>query len=120
MATRDHIAHVPYAELERRFREWEAWTCVVCGGRVDFLAFGNEPQPRRPLFECAKCGRRSDGCQTFEGHHLLYQACPLEDGVPSRCGHWRSEWAQSRGCCPLCGAGREVGVGGDKVTAQSR
>ena len=108
MACREHIAHVPYGELARRFRERGVWTCVVCGGKVEYRAFGHEPRPRRPLFECEGCGRRSDGCQTFEGHHLLYEGCALADRVPTRCGHWLCEWARPGGGCPVCGARREV------------
>jgi hypothetical protein len=103
----EHTVHVPYAELARRFREWGEWTCVRCGGRVEYREFGHEPRPGVPLFECVACGRRSDGCQTFEGHHVLYGECALEDRVPTRCGHWLCEWARPGGECPVCGARRE-------------
>jgi hypothetical protein len=102
MATKEHIAYLPYAELARVYRESEGWTCVTCGGPVEFMEFGHEPQPRMPLFECTICGRRSDGCQTFEGHHLLYGGCPLEENVSSRCGYWLGDWARPRGTCPVC------------------
>ena len=107
-AMAEHTAYVPYTELARRFEASGEWTCVACGGRVRYRAFGHEPQPRRPLFECLSCGRRSDGCQTFEGHHLLYGACALEDRAPVRCGHWFCQWARTGGTCPVCGASREV------------
>jgi putative intracellular protease/amidase len=106
MARREHIAYVPYAELARAFRESGGWTCAVCGGAVVFMGFGHEPQPRVPLFECTRCGRRSDGCQTFEGHHLLYGGCPLADEASSRCGYWLGQWARPRGGCPVCGRAR--------------
>jgi hypothetical protein len=112
MAVKEHIAYVPYAELTRMFHETGGWTCAACGGRVQFMAFGNEPQPRIPLFQCLVCGRRSDGCQTFEGHHLLYGGCPLDEDVSSRCGYWQGDWAKPRGTCPVCRssvhAGREM------------
>lgn len=109
MPVKDHTAYVPYAVLARAFEESDGWTCVCCGGPVEFLGFGHQPQPRRPLFACRQCGRRSDGCQTFEGHHLLYGVCALEDGNTSRCGYWQGEWARARGVCPVCGAVRLVG-----------
>jgi hypothetical protein len=107
MAVKEHIAYVPYAELARLFARSRPWTCVACGGGVAFRAFGHEPQPRRPLFECVACGRRSDGCQTFEGHHALYGICALSDPAASRCGHWLCSWQKAQGVCPVCGAARE-------------
>jgi len=104
MPVREHIVHVPYAELLQHFREEGRWTCIVCGGRVRCRFFGHQPQPRVPLFECERCGRRSDGCQTFEGHHLLYRYCPLEEAHTMRCGHWRPEWQRAKGTCPVCAA----------------
>ena len=104
MALREHVAYVPYANLVEHFHDAGGWTCVACGGRVEFRGFGHEPRPRVPLFECAGCGRRSDGCQTFEAHHLLYDGCALEDEAPARCGHWLCEWALAAGTCPVCGA----------------
>jgi hypothetical protein len=103
MAVNDYTAHVPYAELAARFGEQGGWTCVACRGRVEYKGFGHEPRPRVPLFECQRCGRRSDGCQTFEGHHVLYGYCALEDRVNSRCGHWLCSWERARGECPVCG-----------------
>ena len=102
MPVREHIVHVPYAELLQHFREEGRWTCIVCGGRVRCRFFGHQPQPRVPLFECERCGRRSDGCQTFEGHHLLYRYCPLAEAHTMRCGHWRPEWQRAKGTCPVC------------------
>jgi hypothetical protein len=107
MPVHEHIAHVPYEVLVRHFEEAGEWTCVVCGGKVTFRSFGHEPQPRVPLFECEQCGRRSDGCQTFEGHHLLYRYCPLDDGVSMRCGYWQCEWQRARGACPVCGGSKD-------------
>ena len=118
MARKDHTAYVPYAELARRFRECGKWTCVVCGGRVELRGFGHRPRPQRPLFECERCGRRSDGCQTFEGHHLLYGGCALEDEVPTRCGHWLCDWARPAGRCPVCGVSR--GAEPEYATARGR
>ncbi len=102
MAIRDHVAYVPYADLISHWQERGGWTCVWCGGRVTCREFGHAPHPNVPLFECETCGRRSDGCQTFEGHHLLYAYCPLEDAGKMRCGHWLCEWEKARGRCPVC------------------
>ena len=118
MAIREQIAHVPYAELKRAFAMSGPWTCVACGGSVGFRAFGHEPHPHRPLFECARCGRRSDGCQTFEGHHALYGACALSGDVPSRCGHWLCGWQKAQGLCPVCGAVRVAAP--EEATARRR
>jgi len=112
MVVTEHAAYVPYDELVRHFREDAGWTCVACGGRVQCRLFGHEPHPGVPLFECQACGRRSDGCQTFEGHHLLYDYCPLHDAGNTRCGHWACEWAKARGTCPVCGA---VGAADERV-----
>ncbi len=103
MPVREHVAYLPYADLVRRFEEAGRWTCVLCGGVVLCRYFGHPPQPQVPLFECQQCGRRSDGCQTFEGHHLLYHYCPHQDGCNMRCGHWPSEWGRAQGACPVCG-----------------
>jgi len=105
-AMAEHVAYVPYAQLVQDFSKCGRWTCVACGGPVEFLGFGHDPKPRVPLFACLECGRRSDGCQTFEAHHLLYGGCALDDGVPMRCGHWLCSWARPRGACPVCGASR--------------
>jgi len=107
MAVREHVAYVPYAKVVEHFRTRDGWTCTACGGPVAFMGFGHQPQPQRPLFECASCGRRSEGCQTFEGHHLLYGSCALDNAAPMRCGHWRCTWAPPRGKCPICGATRD-------------
>jgi putative intracellular protease/amidase len=115
MARKEHVAYVPYAELIRAFQGNGGWTCAVCGGRVVFLAFGHEPRPRVPLFACTACGRQSDGCQTFEGHHLLYGYCPLAENVSSRCGYWLGEWARPRGACPVCGRGLGALLGGPEI-----
>jgi len=102
MARKEHIAYVPYRRLVAAFHENGGWSCAACGGRIRFLGFGHDPQPRVPLFQCSLCGRRSDGCQTFEGHHLLYGYCPLRDDAHSRCGYWLGDWAKARGPCPVC------------------
>ncbi len=105
-----HEVYVPYAVLVRHFQEAGSWTCVSCGGRVRCRYYGHPPKPHVPLFECVECGRRSDGCQTFEGHHLLYGYCPLDDHCAMRCGHWHCDWKWPRGKCPVCGP-REPKVG---------
>ena len=104
MPVREHIAHVPYAQVVEHFLARGGWTCTACGGPVTFMGLGHHPQPRRPLFVCGGCERRSEGCQTFEGHHLLYGGCALDNAAPMRCGYWRGAWAAPRGECPICGA----------------
>jgi hypothetical protein len=113
----EYVAHVPYAELVQRFRQAQTWTCIVCGSPVRYRGFGHAPRPRVPLFECTGCGRRSDGCQTFEGHRLLYGACALDDDCPVRCGHWLCSWERPRGTCPVCGRTRETPSGASQPGA---
>ena len=60
-----------------------------------------------PRFRCPKCGRTSDGCQTFEGFHTIYGVCPTRlasEGVRFDCGVWtNSWWTVPHGKCPICG-----------------
>ena len=94
---------VPSSRLVEAFHEAGEWTCTACGGGVRLV--GDEVR----VFECADCGRESDGCQTFEGHHLLYGACPLDEEGVGRCGNWRGDWLRARGACPVCGRVRGLG-----------
>jgi hypothetical protein len=120
MAAREHIAYVPYRDLVAHYHRTGDWTCVRCGGRVSFQGFGHNPKPGVPLFQCLDCGRRSDGCQTFEAHHLLYSACALDDRVPTRCGHWLCDWARPTGTCPICGSSRTTEPKGLFPATESR
>lgn len=83
-------------------------TCIACGGRVRFAGY-----QRRfgfsvsPLFVCEECERTSDGCQTFEGFHLMYGRCPRrvagKQGAID-CGVWPNGiGVVPRGPCLVCG-----------------
>ncbi|MFB0509246.1 MAG: CvpA family protein [bacterium] len=90
------------------FRRLEQSTCIECGAEVNF-----EGYKRRggllvsPLFVCPNCGRRSDGCQTYEGFHRIYGHCPIEIAEDSRlldCGVWSNNRpVLPKGKCPVCG-----------------
>ena len=60
-----------------------------------------------PKFKCPQCDRTSDGCQTFEGFHAIYDACPAElarEGLQFDCGVWTNGWwTVPQGPCPVCG-----------------
>ena len=83
-------------------------TCIECGGPVLFDGYfrrvGVSVSPR---FTCTRCGRTSDGCQTFEGFHLMYGRCPIdvaESLGPIDCGVWPNDRpVYPRGVCPVCG-----------------
>ncbi len=54
-------------------------TCIKCGGECIFSGyFLKSGMSIIPKFTCKNCGRTSDGCQTFEIFHLLYNKCPVE------------------------------------------
>lgn len=83
-------------------------TCIECGAEVNFLGY-----KRRggllvsPLFVCPNCGRKSDGCQTYEGFHQIYGHCPIEvveKSGPIDCGVWNNHRpVYPKGSCPVCG-----------------
>jgi hypothetical protein len=82
-------------------------TCVACGSRVRFDGYFRVGTSVAPRFTCPKCGRTSDGCQTFEGFHRMYRRCPAviaESLGPIDCGVWTNGRAvYPRGVCPVCG-----------------
>ncbi len=83
-------------------------TCIECGARVHFDGYFNRIGASiSPRFTCPDCGRRSDGCQTFEGFHRMYGLCPGEVAQalgPIDCGVWPNDRAlYPRGVCPVCG-----------------
>ncbi len=102
---------LPMAGSERRlidFSELDGSTCIVCEGEVRFLGyFRNDYHTLSPKYECSSCGRTSDGCQTFEGHHLLYGQCPAvlgRQGYRFDCGIWTNGYFhRPTGRCPVCG-----------------
>ncbi len=83
-------------------------TCIECGAKVRFVGY-----KRRngilvsPFFVCPACGRKSDGCQTFEGFHKIYGRCPIEvveKSGPIDCGVWNNQRpVYPKGKCPICG-----------------
>jgi membrane protein required for colicin V production len=90
------------------FRALDQATCFVCGGAVEFLGFlDNGKGAISPKFICTSCGRTSDGCQTYEGYHALYDQCPVElgnQGYRFDCGIWtNNSFHRPLGPCPVCG-----------------
>ncbi|MCM8764718.1 MAG: hypothetical protein NC830_05115, partial [Candidatus Omnitrophica bacterium] len=88
------------------FTKFEGYTCINCGGKVKFEGyFSKYGAGIVPKFVCEKCGRVSDGCQTYEGYHKLYNACPVElarQGVKFDCGSWLNRtWITPTGPCPI-------------------
>jgi uncharacterized membrane protein required for colicin V production len=92
------------------FSALDGATCFVCGEEVSFLGYQrNRYGTISPKFICTGCGRTSDGCQTYEGHHLLYDRCPVDlgrQGYRFDCGIWSNgNYHRPTGRCPVCGAG---------------
>ena len=90
------------------FRQLDGATCFVCGDSVAFEGYlANSLGSLSPKFTCAGCGRTSDGCQTFEGHHLMYGQCPVvlgRRGYRFDCGIWsNASYHRPAGTCPVCG-----------------
>lgn len=90
------------------FAALEGTACFVCEGPVEFLGFmNNNKGSYSPKFTCIECGRTSDGCQTYEGYHLMYEQCPVElgnRGYRFDCGIWTNHsYHRPSGPCPTCG-----------------
>ncbi len=90
------------------FSKLEGSTCIDCSGTVEFLGYLRTDQGAiSPKFACGSCGRTSDGCQTYEGHHLLYDRCPAEmgrKGYRTDCGMWSNgNFIRVTGTCTVCG-----------------
>jgi len=91
------------------FESLEGSTCFVCGEPVKFLGYlNNQTGSVSPKFICTGCGRTSDGCQTYEGYHLMYKQCPVilgNQGYRFDCGIWtNNSYYRPTGTCPVCGA----------------
>jgi len=60
-----------------------------------------------PKFRCARCGRTTDGCQSFQGMHAIYNECPVEIArrdIKLNCGVWTNrDWVYPLGPCPVDG-----------------
>ena len=83
-------------------------TCIECNAKVNFKGYKRKfGLLVSPLFVCPKCGRTSDGCQTFEGFHKIYGQCPVEIVKkigPIDCGVWTNNRpVYPKGKCPVCG-----------------
>ena len=101
------VSAVPAAQfLKLNFTKFEGYTCINCGGKIHFMGY----LPKYgvgivPKFVCQECGRTSDGCQTYEGYHQFYNACPVElakNGLKFDCGNWPNHnWVTPLGPCPV-------------------
>ncbi|MCM8822017.1 MAG: CvpA family protein [Candidatus Omnitrophica bacterium] len=92
--------------IKMNFTKFEGYTCINCGGKVKFDGYSAKYGAGIvPKFVCEKCGRVSDGCQTYEGYHKLYNACPVElarQDVKFDCGTWSNRsWVTPTGPCPV-------------------
>lgn len=91
------------------FRRLTGATCIECGSPVSFQGYRRKGAEVSPLFVCPDCGRQSDGCQTYEGFHEMYDRCPHEiatEGVGLDCGVWPNDRpVRPVGVCPDCGRG---------------
>ena len=81
--------------------------CIQCGGELEYLGYQkNKDDNISPKFICHNCGRTSDGCQSFEGHHLLYDRCPEIMGLQgyrTDCGIWPNDnFIRVTISCPVC------------------
>ncbi len=93
----------------RRFnyRELDGAVCIDCGGRVKYDGLQKKGIISYPHFTCAKCGRVSDGCQTFQGYHLIYNRCPYTEKDGTDCKVWANpRKAVPEKPCPVCGRSR--------------
>jgi membrane protein required for colicin V production len=90
------------------FRTLDNATCFVCGDKVEYLGIlDNGKGSVSPKFVCTACGRTSDGCQTYEGYHVMYEKCPValgNQGYRFDCGIWtNNSYHRPVGPCPVCG-----------------
>ena len=92
------------------FEALDRATCFACGEEVNFLGYlANGRGSISPKFTCSGCGRTSDGCQTYEGYHEMYEVCPVElakQGYRFDCGIWANRrYVKPEGTCVVCGTG---------------
>ncbi|MDW7730780.1 MAG: hypothetical protein SCJ94_12400, partial [Bacillota bacterium] len=90
------------------YRELDQSTCFACGEPVDFMGYADNGKGSvSPKFICSGCGRTSDGCQTYEGYHVMYNVCPVEmanQGYRFDCGIWNNNrYVRPEGPCVVCG-----------------
>ncbi len=89
------------------FETLDGSTCFVCDNPVEFSGFlDNNKGSLSPKFICTECGRTSDGCQTYEGYHEMYEQCPVKlgrRGYRLDCGIWKNNsYHRPTGPCPVC------------------
>ena len=94
--------------LPTNFSRLDGALCIHCRSPVDFTGYHfSRGTLMSPRFQCPQCGRTSDGCQTFEGFHAIYGACPVplaREGLRFDCGVWTNGWwTVPYGPCPVCG-----------------
>ena len=94
--------------LRVNFTRLDGAMCINCRTPTVFEGYRfSRGTLMSPRFRCPKCDRTSDGCQTFEGFHAIYGACPAElakEGLQFDCGVWTNGWwVVPHGPCPVCG-----------------
>ena len=94
--------------LRINFARLEGSTCIACRGRMRFLGYQRRfPPAISPKLRCEQCGRTTDGCQSFQGMHMLYNECPVNvarKGGYLDCGVWSNHKpVLPLGRCPVCG-----------------
>jgi len=94
--------------LRINFSRLDGSMCIKCRGRMRFLGYKRRfPPAISPKFQCEQCGRTTDGCQSFQGMHQLYNECPVnvaKRGVLLNCGVWTNpDSVLPKGKCPVCG-----------------
>ncbi|MBN1461553.1 MAG: CvpA family protein [Armatimonadetes bacterium] len=97
-----------YQFLRINFTRLDGAMCIHCRAATHFDGYRfSRGTLMSPRFTCPECGRTSDGCQTFEGFHAIYGACPAElakEGLQFDCGVWTNGWwTVPHGPCPVCG-----------------
>ncbi|UCH33779.1 MAG: CvpA family protein [Armatimonadota bacterium] len=94
--------------MRLNFARLENSTCIKCRGRLRFVGYKRVFGSRlAPKLVCRRCARTTDGCQSFEGMHVIYDECPVlvaRRGVKLNCGVWPNPDAvYPRGRCPVDG-----------------
>ena len=104
----DEAATGPAFDERIKYSKLDGATCIECGQEIRFVGYQLlQLTAVSPKFVCSNCGRTSDGCQTFEGFHVIYGRCPFDvarDGIALDCGVWpNNRPVVPIGTCPVCG-----------------